>query len=69
MLTDLLYSCAYGATVLATLTVVGNTSARKVGGIWFVRCWRIRVSFCLARATQPQVNYEPRSVYDRYLAG
>ena len=24
-------------------------SRRKVGGIWFVRLWRIRMSFCLAR--------------------
>lgn len=22
---------------------------RKVGGIWFMRVWRIRVSFCIAR--------------------
>lgn len=25
-------------------------AARKVGGIWFARIWRVRVSFCLARA-------------------
>lgn len=25
-------------------------SARKVGGIWFARIWRLRVSFCLSRA-------------------
>jgi hypothetical protein len=24
-------------------------AARKVGGLWFVRMWRIRVSFCLVR--------------------
>jgi hypothetical protein len=23
--------------------------ARKVGGIWFARAWRLRVSFCIAR--------------------
>jgi hypothetical protein len=22
---------------------------REVGGIWFLACWRIRISFCLAR--------------------
>jgi len=25
-------------------------AARKVGGITFIRFWRVRVSFCLARA-------------------
>jgi len=25
-------------------------TARKVGGIWFARAWRLRVSFCLSRA-------------------
>lgn len=24
-------------------------SARKVGGIWFFRAWRLRLSFCVAR--------------------
>lgn len=24
-------------------------SARKVGGIWFFKLWRLRVSFCVAR--------------------
>lgn len=28
-----------------------NAGARKVGGIWFFRAWRIRVSFCIARAS------------------
>lgn len=23
---------------------------RKVGGIWFARIWRLRVSFCVSRA-------------------
>ncbi len=23
--------------------------ARKVGGIWFLRAWRFRLSFCIAR--------------------
>lgn len=25
-------------------------TARKVGGIWFARIWRLRVSFCVANA-------------------
>jgi hypothetical protein len=25
-------------------------AARKVGGIWFTRIWRLRVSICVARA-------------------
>jgi len=28
-----------------------NFAARKVGGIMFIRFWRVRVSFCLARNT------------------
>ncbi len=27
-------------------------AARKVGGIWFVRFFRLRVSFCLARRVE-----------------
>lgn len=27
-----------------------NYGRRKVGGIWFMRAWRIRISFCIARA-------------------
>lgn len=26
-----------------------NFAFRKVGGIWFARAWRVRVSFCIAR--------------------
>lgn len=28
-----------------------NASARKVGGIWFFRLGRFRLSFCVARAS------------------
>lgn len=25
-----------------------QANIRKVGGIWFARAWRIRISFCIA---------------------
>lgn len=25
-------------------------NAQKVGGIWFVKVWRLRFSFCIAKA-------------------
>lgn len=34
---------------LAIVWVFCNTGARKVGGIWFFRLGRIRVSYCIAR--------------------
>ena len=27
-----------------------RANVRKVGGIWFARAWRLRVSFCIAKA-------------------
>lgn len=35
----------HGETILETC----RPAARKVGGIWFARAWRVRVSFCIAR--------------------
>lgn len=34
-----------------------NYRRRKVGGIWFIRFWRVRVSFCVARAVTQEGNY------------
>lgn len=41
---------------------------RKVGGIWFARVWRIRVSFCIARAPVRTINARV-SNYERFLNG
>ena len=41
-----------------------NFCRRKVGGIWFIRLWRIRVSFCLARIID-----EPMEVTDNGYSG
>jgi hypothetical protein len=43
-------------------------SIRKVGGIWFARVWRIRVSFCLARAPAHSINTRVQN-YERFLNG
>lgn len=44
-------------------------AARKVGGIWFIRAWRLRLSFCIAKAPVSQPK-EHRNVYAyEYLAG
>lgn len=37
-----------GASMM--LVAVVNPSARKVGGIWFVRIGRVRLSFCRVRS-------------------
>jgi hypothetical protein len=47
---------------------------RKVGGLHFVRFWRIRISFCLARPVSQLENYNDVShdrlvTHERYLAG
>lgn len=43
---------------------------RKIGGLHFFRFWRIRVSFCLTKATTTkESNYGRTGLYDRYLVG
>jgi hypothetical protein len=42
---------------------------RKIGGLWFIRFWRIRVSFCLVKATKKETNYGRTVIHERYLAG
>lgn len=43
---------------------------QKVGGLHFIRFWRIRVSFCLARPTLKQETFNERTViHERYLTG
>jgi len=45
-------------------------SIRKVGGIWFARVWRIRVSFCIARPVHNTEKHYGRTVlHERYLGG
>lgn len=29
---------------------------KKVGGIWFVKVWRLQVSFCLAKPQKKKVS-------------
>ena len=31
-------------------------NAQKVGGIWFVKVWRLRFSFCIAKAPKKKVS-------------
>lgn len=38
------------AKIIAAAFNHPRANVRKVGGIWFARVWRIRVSFCIAKA-------------------
>ena len=42
------------ALVSAILYLAANLRVRKVGGIHFARLFRVRFSFCVARATREQ---------------
>lgn len=48
---------------------------RKVGGLHFIRIWRFRMSFCLARPVTTTIintkesNYGRTIIHERYLAG
>ena len=38
------------AKIIAAAFNRPQAGLRKIGGIWFARVWRLRVSFCIAKA-------------------
>lgn len=47
-----------------------NFACRKVGGLWFIRFWRVRMSFCLVKLpiTQETDNGWNDTRHGGYLA-
>ena len=41
---------------------------RKVGGIWFLRLWRVQLSFCLCRKSA-RTQADPVRFYREYPGG